>query len=485
MQQTELHEDRQTVLIQYGQACAWGIVYCFLYAISLLLVGPFIGLYTEKMEQSEWGDVSLWMGHLTYLSIMCLAFFFSGQWLSKQIAKKWPMQAIASFSVSLAAALIWLLTFDSTAGATSDLDSLTWLPFRLFLYWAEPVFESLPHYVSDSTTVKYIALFTAFIPGCAIMAGMKRGTHAPIINAEKAGKARRAVFLLPCSCLLCFIVTLLIPRSYPFSLETYPKVDGATAAIPFGEILVNRLTGVSKHSAASFTHFNTTHEAYVNLITKKADIIFVAGPSDEEEKLAADHGVSLQLTPIGKDAFVFLVHQDNPVQQLSVAHVQDIYSGKITNWAEVGGADNRIVAFQREENSGSQTFMVKKVMKGIPLADPPTVKKAGGMGGLIDAVAEYQNAENAIGYSFFYYANEMHQREEVKFLAIDGFEPSKDSIISDTYPFTAVLYAVTRKGEPVDSPANRLLAWIQSEEGAKAIEEGGYIPIEAKKAQSP
>ncbi len=58
--------------------------------------------------------------------------------------------------------------------------------------------------------------------------------------------------------------------------------------------------------------------------------------------------------------------------------------------------------------------MVKQVMKGIPLAEPPTVKKAGGMGGLIEAVADYQNAENAIGYSFYYYANEMNKREEIK-----------------------------------------------------------------------
>gem|GEM_PF-3637521 len=483
MQQTELDEAKGTVLIQIVQASLWGIAYCFLYVIALLIAGQLTNLYIEMIEQQvEWGDISLWIGHLVYLSIILLLFFFSGRWLSKRVVKKWPMQAIAASSVSIAAALIWLLTFLSTAGATSDLGSITWLPFELFVYWAKPIFESLRYYVTDSITVKYVGLLVTLIPGFAIMKGMSSVSD---VSGNNVKNLRKVFLLLPCFLILCFMINQAIPRSNLFTLTTYPKVDGATAATPFGEILVNRLTGVSKHRAASFTHFNTTHEAYVNLITKKADIIFVAGPSDEEEKLAAEHGVSLQLTPIGKDAFVFLVHQDNPVHQLSVAQVQEIYMGKITNWSEVGGENHPIVAFQREENSGSQTFMVKKVMKDLPLAEPPTVKKAGGMGGLIDAVADYQNADNAIGYSFFYYANEMHQREEVKFLAINGVEPSKDSIIKDTYPFTAVLYAVTRKGEPADSPANRLLAWIQSEQGAKAIEDGGYIPISGKKAQSP
>lgn len=283
--------------------------------------------------------------------------------------------------------------------------------------------------------------------------------------------------LFPIILLLALAGSGLLPKSAPFTLKTLPSMDGATAAIPFGKILVHELTGVNKPKADRSIQFNTTHNAYVNLIDKRADLIFVAGPSEEEVALAASKGVKFKLTPIGKDAFIFLVHRNNPVSQVTISQLKDIYSGKLTHWKEVGGNDNRIVAFQREKNSGSQTFMEQKIMKGLPLAEPPKEKKSGGMGGLIEAVADYHNADNALGYSFYYYASEMNKHEAVKFLAVEGVEPNKDNIRSEKYPFTAVLYAVTREDEPADSPASRLVSWILSSAGSQAVEDGGYIPI--------
>lgn len=162
---------------------------------------------------------------------------------------------------------------------------------------------------------------------------------------------------------------------------------------------------------------------------------------------------------------------------MTVAQIRDIYAGKVTNWQEVGGEDAAITAFQRDKNSGSQTFMESKVMQGLSMAAAPTGKKITGMGNLIDSIAEYDNAENAIGYSFYYYANEMHKRENVKFLSVEGVPCNKETIRSGKYPFTAILYAVTREDEPADSPAIRLLNWILSEEGSRAVEQGGFIPI--------
>ena len=89
-----------------------------------------------------------------------------------------------------------------------------------------------------------------------------------------------------------------------FNEETYPKIDGATAAIPLGQIVAINLLGIDPIDARALVSFNTTHDAYVNLLEQKADIIFCAEPSNEEKALAQSKGISLKLTPIGVDAFV-------------------------------------------------------------------------------------------------------------------------------------------------------------------------------------
>ncbi|MFD2879322.1 PstS family phosphate ABC transporter substrate-binding protein [Paenibacillus rhizoplanae] len=103
----------------------------------------------------------------------------------------------------------------------------------------------------------------------------------------------------------------------------------------------------------------STSEAYKRLIAGNADIIFAAAPSLAQTKQAKLAGRELKLTPIGREAFAFFVNKRNPVDSLSIDQIKDIYSGTVTNWKEVGGKKASIRAFQREENSGSQTKLQK------------------------------------------------------------------------------------------------------------------------------
>ena len=96
------------------------------------------------------------------------------------------------------------------------------------------------------------------------------------------------------------------------------------------------------------------------------DLIIVTEPSDEEIEMAKKYNIEMLIKPVCYDAFVFITHKDNPVDNLTIEEIQKIYSGQITNWKEVGGNDEKIRAYQREENSGSQTAMEKLVMQGIP-----------------------------------------------------------------------------------------------------------------------
>jgi phosphate transport system substrate-binding protein len=262
-----------------------------------------------------------------------------------------------------------------------------------------------------------------------------------------------------------------------FTKDTYPKVDGSTATIPLSESVAAELLSLSAGEAKSFIKHNTTHNAYVNLIEGKADIIFVTEPSVDELKLAKENGVELEVVPVVKEAFVFLVNRQNPVDALTVNQIQDIYQGLATNWKDVGGPDKEIIAYQRPENSGSQTIMENRVMEGLEMAEAPTELKPGEMGELIEAIASYDNSDKAIGYSVYYYANSMYSKDTIKFVKVNGIEPNNQTISSGTYPFTSAYYAVMKKTEPADSGARKLLAWILSSDGQKLAEKTGYVPL--------
>lgn len=153
-------------------------------------------------------------------------------------------------------------------------------------------------------------------------------------------------------------------------------------------------------------------------------ILFCSSPSLSQQKSAKAVGKELVLTPIGREAFVFFVHKRNKVDGLTTQQIKDIYSGKLTNWKQVGGKRDSIRAFQREENSGSQT-MLEKIMEGTPLMAAPQKDVMDVMSGIISQTASYRNYKNALGFSFLFYASEMNSNNEIKLLAVDGVEPGR------------------------------------------------------------
>lgn len=262
-----------------------------------------------------------------------------------------------------------------------------------------------------------------------------------------------------------------------FTPETYPRVDGSTVTIPLSEALAARLMDMSLEEVRPYILHNKTHQAYVNLIEKKTDLIFVTAPSEEELALAKTAGVEFEIIPVVSEAFVFLVNADNPIAGLTPADLQNIYTGKITNWSEVGGKDLDIIPYQRPVNSGSQTGFLEMVMPGLTPMDPPMEQVLAEMGMLIDAVANYENGAGAIGYSYYYFVMDMWGSENIKLIEVDGIAPTPESITSGTYPFTTAYYAVMRQDEPEGSPARQVVSWLLSEEGQTLAEETGYVRV--------
>ncbi|MCB5950677.1 substrate-binding domain-containing protein [Enterococcus sp. BWT-B8] len=256
----------------------------------------------------------------------------------------------------------------------------------------------------------------------------------------------------------------------------YPKLDGATAAFPvYSAISEFVYRGIIKESIWDYVRCSKTSEAYTRLINGETDIIFAAQPSKEHLRLAEEQGIELVLTPIAKEAFIFFVNEENPIDGLSVSQIQDIYLKKITNWKEIGGLNEKILAFQRPENSGSQTTMLTKVMEGQELPAPMKEEYAAGMGSIISGVAAYRNYSSAVGYSFRFYATDMKSDKGIKLLAVDGIEPSKENIQDGSYPFTVEVYGIT--AGTANENTQKLLDWLLTNQGQRLVEESGYVPV--------
>ena len=258
-----------------------------------------------------------------------------------------------------------------------------------------------------------------------------------------------------------------------FTLQNYPRIDGSTATLPLAQAFKAGFTG-KNIEATEVTH-SKTHNAYVNLINGDTDLILVTYPSEDEQKLAQEKNVELEIVPIVKEAFVFFVNKENQIDNLSLEQIKQIYSGKITNWKEVGGPDAKITAYQRPANSGSQSGMLELVMKNTKIMEAPKENIASGMADIIDVISDYNNKDTAIGYSYYYYATKMYTSDTIKLLSIDGVKPTYDNIKDGLYNIQTAYYAVIRKSEAEDSPARKLLNAMKSSNGQNIAKEAGYV----------
>lgn len=301
---------------------------------------------------------------------------------------------------------------------------------------------------------------------------------------------------------------------------TYPSMDGSTVCVPMANEFARQWLGLSDEDLAGFVNFSTTPYAYERLTNRGAamlslipsenavlddrhpvDLVLGTEPNRDEKAEAAAAGVELQMVPVCFDAFVFLVNGKNPVDTLTQRQIRDIYSAKpddeqprryesdyyeafpgtyvtrepvIMNWAEVGGEDRTILAYQRPHGSGSQTAMEELVMRDREIYTAREIEVVGGMSELVHRVGNYDNDEAAIGYSYLYYVNELYRSGEIKILSVDGIAPTPENLRSGVYPYTVCYYAVYEKG---NETAARFAEWIVSKEGQACVAQAGYIPL--------
>ncbi len=259
-------------------------------------------------------------------------------------------------------------------------------------------------------------------------------------------------------------------------LEDFPVIDGSLACVPMIEELMMRFTGCSEMQAEERLNesFSNTNPCYLNLAAGERDICLAYEPAQETVAKLEEYD-PLEMTPVGKDALVFIVNEKNPVEELTREQLTDIYTGKIRNWKDVGGPDVPIQAFTRPETSGSQTLMRALLIGDADMTDEKYYFMKQDMEGMVEAIKEdYDNTQMAIGFSVYYYVDAMMGTGGLKFLKVDGVEPSNETIASGEYPLVNDFYVVVRGDASPE--ALEIRDWLLSDEGQAFVRECGYVP---------
>ena len=256
-----------------------------------------------------------------------------------------------------------------------------------------------------------------------------------------------------------------------------PSITGAYALYPVYAAAVQAIYPRPNNVLNYFMHekLNTggSNVIFEELLAGKVDILFALAPSAEQLADADAAGLTYTMTPLGRDAFVFYVNAKNPISNLTVNDIRGIYSGRITNWKEVGAPKRaKIIPFQRNKNSGSQTTL-ERIMGDTPIMPPLEEDNLGGMGDIIRDTADYRNFDEALGFSFRYYATEMVRNDKIKLLSINGIAPTSENIANGSYPFIATAYVITVKERTGN--VQKFIDFMLSLQGREIIERTGYV----------
>lgn len=191
--------------------------------------------------------------------------------------------------------------------------------------------------------------------------------------------------------------------------------------------------------------------------------------NSEMDKLKERYGSLGVEIPCAKDGITVFLNENNPVAELSIKQLGDIFRGKIKNWKEVGGPDAEIKLYGRENSSGTYVFFQEKVVKGDYAANCATLP---GTAAVVNAVSK---DKFGIGYGGAAYAKGVKHCKVKKDDKSPAFEANAETIAKGEYPIARYLYMYTRNRPTGEMKA--YIDWILSPEGQKIVTEIGYFPV--------
>jgi len=190
---------------------------------------------------------------------------------------------------------------------------------------------------------------------------------------------------------------------------------------------------------------------------------------DSEKQKLRDRYFSMGVEiPVAKDGVTLYINENNPIEEMTLDQIRDIYTGKVTNWSQLGGPDAKIIVYGRENSSGTYVFFRETALKNADYTS--SMQSLPGTAAVVNAVAK---DKYGIGYGGAAYA------KGVKELAIKtakgSFKPNTETVKSGQYPLSRDLYWYLQS-KPTGE-IKKLIDWVLSPEGQEVVKKVGYFTV--------
>jgi phosphate transport system substrate-binding protein len=190
----------------------------------------------------------------------------------------------------------------------------------------------------------------------------------------------------------------------------------------------------------------------------------------EKAKLRDRYASSGVETPVARDGLSVYVHSTNPLNEITMDQLRDVFLGKITSWKDLGGPDNRIIVYSRENSSGTYVFFKDNVLAGRDFT--PRAQTMPGTASVVNAVTK---EKFGIGYGGAAYAKGLKILKLKKTADAPAVGPDLQTVSNGSYPLARPLFFYTRNKASGDIKS--FIDWVLTDEGQKVIEKVGFYPI--------
>lgn len=245
------------------------------------------------------------------------------------------------------------------------------------------------------------------------------------------------------------------------------QIDGSTTVGPIADAFSEAFKTAYPNVAITISKTGSG-DGVASLIDGRCDIAMSSRFMREAEfKNAVNNSVLPVAHVIAMDGVCVVIHPSNPVQDLTTDQVRDIYSGKITNWNQVGGVNRPIVVISRDTSSGTYESFNELVMRKEKMADHIEYVNSNPQ-----AHARVRSTEGAIGYVGLGFLDRY-----VKAIKLNGITPSRSTIARGIFPVSRPLFLFTNGYPALGSMAHAYVTYHLTEQGQEIIESKGFVPL--------
>jgi phosphate transport system substrate-binding protein len=289
------------------------------------------------------------------------------------------------------------------------------------------------------------------------------GSKGTLEREDTMNRFRNGLMTISLAAVLCMV---LMP-SAGFAQANRIIIDGSTTVGPIAKAFAEYY--MSKNPGVNITVSESgSGNGAKSLINGTCDVATMSRfMKDEEFKAAVAKGIYPVGTVIAVDGLAVIVHPSCPVQGLTTDQIRDIYTGKITNWKELGGPNVAIVMISRDTNSGTYESFETLVLNKQKISDK--AEYVGSSGAIRSRV---QSTPAAIGYVGLGFVD-----KTVKALKVNGVYPDNATVVSGAYPIARPLFMFTNGYPKMGSQLGNFLKLYLTQKGQQIIEEIGFVPV--------